>query len=123
KKVCIIGGPYTGKAKLADNLSRHYGTPMIDDVSESVYNADERGSTPEDLIKIATLHTVRAKALLEQANKVIISDSDTLLTYVWYKALFGEPPKYLTELANTKRFDLYLLTDSKNEPFRASHSF
>lgn len=123
KKVCIIGGPFTGKAKLAEQLARVYHTPVVSDASPAIYNADERGSTPEDLLDIAALHTVRANALLEQANRVIISDSDTLLTSVWYDTLFGEPPTHLKARADKKRFDLYLLTDSSDMPFRPSHSF
>src|SRR3989338_1860405 len=34
KKICITGGPSTGKARLARALAKHYNTPLIGDVSE-----------------------------------------------------------------------------------------
>ncbi len=123
KKICVVGGPFTGKATLTDRLARVYNTPVVSDASSAIYDSNQRGSTPEDLLDIAALHTVRANALLEQANRVIVSDSDALLTRVWYETLFGDPPEHLKALADKKRFDLYLLTDSADTPFRPSHSF
>lgn len=123
KKVCIIGAPYTGKAQLARSIAEHYKTTLVTDVSDAIYNPELRGSTREDLEAIASLHTIRANALLEQANKVIVSDSDALLTRLWYQTLFGEPPQRLKELSDAKRFDLYLLTDSNGVDYRPSHSF
>jgi HTH-type transcriptional repressor of NAD biosynthesis genes len=124
KKVCIIGGPYPGKKALAGALSRHYHTPLIGDVSDAVYDPDTRGCTVQDLLKIARLHTVRAEALLHQANKVAISDSDTLLTSLWFEEKFGGPmPEWMYRQANTKRFDLYVFTESEGREFRPSNTF
>jgi len=124
KKVCLIGSPYTGKKALASALSQHYRTPLIGDVSDTVYNPDLRGCTKADLEQIARLHTVRAEALMQQANKVAISDSDTLLTAAWYEWKFGGPlPTWMFDQANTKRFDLYVFTESAGRAFRPSNTF
>lgn len=123
KKVCIIGAPYTGKAKLAKALSNHYSSPLIGDVSEKVYDANKRGCTIEDLDKIALLHDAHAAALLQQTNKVTICDSDALLTKYWAEAVFGKSTDILEELTEQNKFDLYLVTDTNGCKFKKSHSF
>lgn len=123
KKICVTGAPYTGKAKLVRQLAQDFNTVHVADQSGKVYNSLERECTRDDLEKIAMLHTVTADALIEQANRVIISDSDALLTRLWYEHIFGEVPARIKELSDVRRFDLYLLTDSSNLNFRPSNTF
>ena len=123
KKVCITGAPFTGKADLVRNLAEDFSTVKVVDQSSKFYNPLERTCTRADLEKIAMLHQVTADALLEQANKVIICDSDALLTRLWYEKIFTDAPERIKELSNIQRFDLYVLTDSANMNFRESNTF
>ena len=123
KKICVTGALYTGKAKLVRQLAADFHTVHVADQSGKIYYNLERECTRGDLEKIAMLHTVTADALVEQANRIIISDSDALVTRLWYEHLFGEVPARIKELSDVQRFDLYLVTDSANLDFRASNTF
>lgn len=124
KKICIVGAPYTGKADLAKELAADYNTVLISEASKRVYNSENRGASRRDFEKIASLHKVQTDALLEQSNRVIISDTDIFLTKVWYETVFGQAPsERMQELADQKRFDLYVLTDTHGVDFRPSNSF
>ena len=49
--------------------------------------------------------------MARQANRLLICDTDTLLTTVWSEVLFGACPESVRDLARRRSCDLYLLTD------------
>jgi HTH-type transcriptional regulator, transcriptional repressor of NAD biosynthesis genes len=55
-------------------------------------------------------------ALATIANKVLICDTDAFATTVWHERYLGTPSAAVNEIAATRKYDLYIVTDV-NIPF------
>lgn len=110
RRVCVTGPESTGKSTLTRDLARHYDTLYMPEYGR-IYDEHYRPAdwTPAHLVTIAQTHQAMRRALLPEANRVLVEDTDALLTEVWCDALAGEIDPWFNgeiELA-----DLYLLTD------------
>ena len=65
----------------------------------------------QDIAYIARGQVAAEEALARQANRLLICDTDPLLTCVWSEVLFDRCPAWLCEMAEKRHYDLYLLTD------------
>ncbi|TNE37308.1 MAG: transcriptional regulator [Alphaproteobacteria bacterium] len=111
KRVCLYGPESTGKTTLARELAARYDTVFMPEYGRSYDHEYKHGEpwTDEDLIAIAKGHEAMRKALERSANRIVIEDTDPVLTAVWAKMLLGHVPSWFDreiELA-----DLYLLMD------------
>jgi NadR type nicotinamide-nucleotide adenylyltransferase len=112
KRVCIFGPESTGKSTLARDLARHFETvyaweyarPMLDPQA-----GECRGI--EDIARIVRGQVATEDALARQANRVLICDTDVLTSTIWSDVLFGDTPAWIRELADARKYDLYLLCD------------
>ena len=109
KTVCLFGPESTGKSTLACRLARRFETTVQPEYARVYTEAFGTEVTAEDLHRIAAGHRAATGALLRQANRILIMDTDPLLTAVWSRMLLGraEPGLALEEEAA----DFYLLTD------------
>jgi len=46
-----------------------------------------------------------------KANRIIISDTDALATYIWHRRYLGEDSKEVEAIADSHDYSLYLLTE------------
>lgn len=104
--VCFHGAESTGKSVLADKLSRELGAPWVPEYGRTY--CEERGTDLEmaDLLAIAEGQAAAVDAATAGRPKLLILDTDQLMTAAWAEMLFGEVPDVLM---NYPKADLYLL--------------
>ncbi|WP_088339753.1 DUF4301 family protein [Robiginitalea sediminis] len=115
-KVVLFGPESTGKSTLAADLAAHYQTLWVPEYAREYLQEkwDREGLVcqPEDLLPIARGQMQQENLLAARANRVLICDTDLLVTKVYSEAYyqgFVDPVLEYHALENT--YDLYLLTD------------
>lgn len=116
KRICIVGAEYTGKADLSHRLASRYGTVAVDEYAKAVYDPSERLCTPEDIELIARGQMAAEDSLARQANRVLICNTDMLITAFWSQEKFGTCPDWILEEAEKRDYDLYLFMDHEGIP-------
>lgn len=103
--VCFHGAESTGKSVLAEGLARHFGCPWVPEYGRTY--CEERGTdlTMDDLLAIAEGQDAANRAAMASGPKLLILDTDQLMTAAWAEMLFGEVP---AELMAYPKADLYL---------------
>jgi NadR type nicotinamide-nucleotide adenylyltransferase len=104
--VCFHGAESTGKSVLADKLSRELGATWVPEYGRTY--CEERGTDlgMADLKAIAEGQAMAVEAALAGHPKLLLLDTDQLMTAAWAEMLFGDVP---TELVSYPKADLYLL--------------
>lgn len=110
KRVCIVGAESTGKTTLAEALARHYQTAWVPEYARAYL--EQRGGVCkwEDMVPIARGMAKSEERLAEQANRVLICDTDLMTTSVWSEHYFGRCDEEILRLARERRHHLYFLT-------------
>lgn len=112
KKVCIVGPESTGKSTLAADLARHFNTLYAWEYARPHLDAQGGQCFEKDIPLIARGQMATEDALEQQANRVLICDTDVLTTAIWSDMLFGRTPDFVRELADQRHYDLYLVADA-----------
>ena len=104
--VCFHGAESTGKSVLAEQLSRALGCPWVPECGRTY--CEERGTDLDlpDLLAIAEGQARAVEAARAAQPRLLLLDTDQLMTAAWAEMLFGTVPGAL--LAYPKA-DLYLL--------------
>jgi HTH-type transcriptional repressor of NAD biosynthesis genes len=111
KRVCIFGPESTGKSTLTQNLAKHFQTLAVPEYARTLLEWREGKLEEHDLPDIARGQAASEDALAPYSNRLLFMDTDPLATCVWSDYLFGRTDPAITELAQSRRADLYLLTD------------
>ena len=111
RKVCLFGPESTGKSTLARDLARAIGTCYVHEYARPLLDPKGGKCEPADLPKIALGQAAAEDAMLPRCNRVLVTDTDCLTTAIWSDVLFGRVAPVVTELAETRAADLYLLCD------------
>jgi HTH-type transcriptional repressor of NAD biosynthesis genes len=120
KKVCVIGTESTGKTTLVRKLARELNTSHVEEAGR--YICDEAGGIdnmqPYHYFEILFKHKQLEKEALEEANKVLLIDTDSLITLYYYELGFGinnELDKAFKDIAQgiskLNNYDLYLFLE------------
>jgi NadR type nicotinamide-nucleotide adenylyltransferase len=104
--ICFHGAESTGKSVLADKLSRELGATWVPEYGRTY--CEERGTDLEmsDLLAIAEGQAMAVDAARAAQPRLLILDTDQLMTAAWADMLFGEVPE---ALMTYPKADLYLL--------------
>lgn len=111
KKVCIFGPESTGKTVLTQKLAKKFKTVYCEEYARGLIDLSDNKVTYSTISDIAKGHPASEKALLKQANRVLFSDTDLIITKIWSKILFKKYPKWIEKKIQENTYDLYLLTD------------
>jgi NadR type nicotinamide-nucleotide adenylyltransferase len=109
KRVCIVGGESSGKSTLAKNLASALNTKHVPEYARTYLERGGSLNQASDILPIARGQIALEAAISKEANSVLISDTDALLSQVWSEFLFNEVSPELVTLTNRQHFDLYLL--------------
>ena len=109
KKIAVIGPESSGKTTLSQQLSEHFNEPMAVEFARQYLNSLNRSYTLNDLIEITKGQIAREEEALEQANKMIICDTEMMVMYLWALEKFGKCPPYIEEQSQARKYDWYLL--------------
>jgi HTH-type transcriptional repressor of NAD biosynthesis genes len=102
RRVCLFGPESTGKSTLAAGLAAHFNTVHVPEYGRAFTDVFGTTVTAADLERIAEGQYASLVAARRQANRIVIEDTDRLLTAVWSDMLLG----LIDDPA-----DLYLLCD------------
>jgi len=110
KRVTLFGAESTGKTTLAAQLARHFDTVVAPEYGRFHTEAFGAGATSrEDMRQIVMGHLAGVAAASLRANRVLIEDTDPVLTAIWSDTLAGARDPWF---ANFRDYPaLYLFCD------------
>jgi len=112
RRVSVFGPESTGKTSLAAQLAERYQTVWVPEYARTHLEAHRiTAPSPADLAIIAGGQVACEDALALEARRLLITDTDPLLTCVWSEVLFGAVPPALAGVAAGRRYDLTLLLE------------
>ncbi len=114
-KVVLFGPESTGKTTLSKALAEYYETVWVPEYARAYlqdkWDREKKTCEPEDLLPIAAGQIKLENSLAQQANSVLICDTDLLETKVYSEAYYlGSCDPILEKYALENRYDLYFLT-------------
>ena len=120
KKVCVVGTESCGKSTLVRNLAKYFNTTYVEEAGR--YICEEAGGIDNmqkhHFFEILFKHKELEKAALENANKILLIDTDSLITLHYYQLNFNENTKRDKDFENIARsisnlndYDLYLFLE------------
>ena len=109
KTLCLHGPESTGKSTLATQLAAHFGCEVVPEYGRAY--CDEHGTdiAMAALVEIAQTHDAMTRAARARTSKMLILDTDPLMTAVWADMMFGTRDPWFDHFADVA--DLYLLPD------------
>jgi NadR type nicotinamide-nucleotide adenylyltransferase len=110
KRVTLFGAESTGKTTLAAQLARHFDTIVAPEFGRFHTEAFGAGATSaEDMRQIVMGHLAGVAAAGLRANRVLIEDTDPVLTAIWSDTLAGSRDPWFDGYRDYP--DLYLFCD------------
>jgi HTH-type transcriptional regulator, transcriptional repressor of NAD biosynthesis genes len=106
KKVCLFGSESTGKSTMAQILAAHYQTDWVPEMARDYLG--DRHCVYDDFPPIAYLQTGEVLRKNLTANKLLICDSDLIITELYARIYFNDCPQVVIDLQKAVHYDLYL---------------
>ena len=95
KKICIVGTESCGKTTLVRNLAKYFNTTHVEEAGR--YICDDAGGIDnmqkKHYFEILFKHKQLEREALENANKILLIDTDSLITLYYYNLGFGNKEK------------------------------
>jgi HTH-type transcriptional regulator, transcriptional repressor of NAD biosynthesis genes len=108
--VCLHGPESVGKSVLAQALAIHFDTVAVPEYGRTYCEQFGTDLDNADLLKIAQEQAAMTAAAGEKANRLLILDTDPLMTAVWSDLMLGSRDPWFAAFEDTA--DLYLLLDT-----------
>jgi HTH-type transcriptional repressor of NAD biosynthesis genes len=110
KRVCLFGPESTGKSTLGRLLAQTLKTVYCPEYGRTYTETfGHENLTEADLFRIVQGHQASVLAAKRQANKVLIEDTDPVMTAIWSDMLLGKRDPWFDGFND--HADLYLLCD------------
>jgi HTH-type transcriptional regulator, transcriptional repressor of NAD biosynthesis genes len=110
KRVTLFGAESTGKTTLGRQLAAHFHTVLAPEYGRTYTETyGQAASTAEDMLEIALGHIVSTAEAARHASRVLIEDTDPVLTAVWSDILAGRRDPWFDAYRDYP--DLYLFCD------------
>lgn len=114
KRVAIMGPESVGKSLLTEKLAEHFKTSMIHEWGRTVFERNGNKVSLDDFIKISQLRQEDENRAIEESNKLIITDTEDITTYIFSKMYYPDTyktiePYFLEKIKKEKPYDLYIL--------------
>jgi HTH-type transcriptional regulator, transcriptional repressor of NAD biosynthesis genes len=110
-RVSIFGPESTGKTTLARTLAERLDTVAAPEFARSYLEARGGALERADMLTIAEGQVAVEDSCARDVDRVLVCDTDPLLTCVWAETLYGEAPSQLVAMALARRYALTLLCD------------
>jgi NadR type nicotinamide-nucleotide adenylyltransferase len=109
RTVCLFGPESTGKSTLAKRMAAHFNTIAAPEYGRTYCEVFGTHCTADDLRNIVKGQAAIEAAAKREANRLLILDTDRLMTTLWADMLLGHRPADLDTVAEYA--DLYLLAE------------
>lgn len=107
KRVTLFGPESTGKTTLARALALHYGTVIAPEYGRAYTESFGMEIDAEGIRRIVVGHLAGVAAAKRLANRVLIEDTDPVLTAIWSDVLLNARDPWFEQFDDLA--DLYLL--------------
>ncbi len=111
RRVSVFGPESAGKSTLAAELARACDTVWAPEFARAYLESRGGVLARPDLDAIGQGQIALEDALARDARRVLICDTDPLLTIVWSEVMFGDAPAWLRAAAGARRYELTLLCE------------
>jgi NadR type nicotinamide-nucleotide adenylyltransferase len=111
RRVSLFGPESTGKSTLATRLARDLDTVHVPEFARAYLESRGGVFTRPELDVLAEGQIALEDALARDANRIVVCDTDPLLTVVWSEVMYGEVSAAVRAAAVPRRYDLTLLCD------------
>jgi len=105
-RVCFHGAESTGKSTLAKKLAQEFGCPLVGEYGRTYAETIDTNFRLTDLTAIAARQNRLMREACESDPKLVMLDTDPLMTAAWAEMLFGHAP---STLFGYEKAELYLL--------------
>ena len=107
KKIALYGAESTGKSTLSEQLALHFKTAFVPEMARFIV-AETENCTYNDMFKIAEAHAHKINKQVQIADRILILDTDLLVTKVYSDYLFNEKPIFEDWIEKANNVDFYL---------------
>jgi len=104
--VCLHGVESVGKSSLAERLAAHYSTILVPEYGRAHCEAHGTDCREPDLLLIGEAQQATIEAARPWCNRILIADTDALMTAAWSQMMIGHLPD---QLICHRKADLYLM--------------
>jgi NadR type nicotinamide-nucleotide adenylyltransferase len=111
KRIVLTGPESTGKTTLAQKLAKHFNTAWVPEYGREHFVNVSGKLTIDDISHIAAMQLQREDEAALKANKLLLCDTDLIVTQVWSEVYFNECPKWIMDVNHHRKYDLHLLMD------------
>jgi NadR type nicotinamide-nucleotide adenylyltransferase len=106
-RVCFHGAESTGKSVLAAKLATELDVPWVSEYGREYCETRGTDLTMADLLAIAAGQDAAMHAACAGAPRLVLLDTDPLMTAAWAEMLFGEVPGELLGYDKAERYLLF----------------
>ncbi len=112
RRIVIYGPESTGKTTLAEKLAKYFNTNWIPEFAREYL---EKKTTPVELSDIPLI--AKGQIQIEEdavktANRILICDTDVLVTKVYSDHYYNTCPDWITKEAYNREYAIHLLTNN-----------
>jgi NadR type nicotinamide-nucleotide adenylyltransferase len=104
--VCLHGIESVGKSTLSERLADRYSTVLVPEYGRSHCETHGTDCREDDLLLIGEAQQAMIEAARAWANRLLIADTDALMTAAWSQMMIGYTPD---QLICHRKADLYLM--------------
>ena len=105
-RVCLHGAESTGKSTLAGKLAARFDCPVVPEYGRAYAETHGVDFTMADLLAIAREQDLLMRQAAAASPRLLLLDTDPLMTAAWAEMLFGTVPD---ELLAYQKAEHYLL--------------
>ena len=111
RRVVIVGPESSGKSTLTKWLATQFKTAFVAEYGRTFQENIARDLTVNDFTTIAHAHRASEDAAALNSNRVLIIDTEAVITGMWSRVFCDAVPQEVTALMqDASRYHLYLLT-------------
>ena len=104
--IALHGVESVGKSTLAERLARHYQTILVPEYGRAHCETHGTDCREADLLLIGEAQQASIEAARPWCNRILIADTDALMTAAWSQMMIGHLPD---QLICHRKADLYLM--------------
>jgi len=108
-KIVVSGPESVGKSTLTRQLAEYFNASYVDEIARDFIAKLDREYTKQDVLAIAKLQIKAEQYFKESDSRLLILDTDLIITKVWLRRVFNDIPDWIDKHLESEKADLHLL--------------